>query len=335
VVHWEPFLARLVARVRSRVGLGSRPGWWGALDAFAPEVVCISQGSTYQVLRQEAVLRWALDTVTPRVHLCHLNSVFHVPAAADREAARTLYRSAHKVCFVAQDNLVGAERQLACHLPNARVVRNPVNLDHFETALNWPADDVLRLAVVARLEVRYKGHDLLLQALAGAPWQERAWTLDCYGDGPDRDYIAELIEHFGLGARVRLCGHVDNVASIWRRNQVLVLPSRAEGTPLALVEAMLLGRPALVTDVGGNAEWITEAESGVVAEGVSERSLAAALERLWALRGGLAVMGGCARQTALAKVDPTPGQTLLRLLEEAATQAPNVRMSGSIRGRPA
>ncbi len=320
LVLWRPLVTRLASRVKARLGLERPPGWWGALESFRPQVVCISQGNTYEAINQETLLAWALRSAVPRIHICHLNSVFHVPSAAERKDALTLFTTARRVCFVARDNLVGAERQLACALPNAVVVRNPVNLDHFDSALGWPVDATLRLAVVARLEVRYKGHDLLLQALAGAPWRERAWSLEIYGDGPDRDYIGDLVEHFGLGAKVRLCGHLDDVKAIWARNQVLVLPSRAEGTPLALVEAMLLARPALVTDVGGNAEWIEEPASGIVAEGINERSLAAALERLWGRREALAAMGECARQTALANIDPAPGATLLRWLVQAVVQ---------------
>ena len=46
--------------------------------------------------------------------------------------------------------------------------------------------------------------------------------------------------------------------SLGVRNHLLVLPSRAEGTPIALVEAMICARPAVVTDVGGNVEWLED-----------------------------------------------------------------------------
>ena len=52
--------------------------------------------------------------------------------------------------------------------------------------------------------------------------------------------------------------------------------------PLALVEAMLCGRTAVVTDVGGNAEWIEDGETGFVAEAATAKSFGAALkERGW------------------------------------------------------
>ena len=56
-------------------------------------------------------------------------------------------------------------------------------------------------------------------------------------------------------------GYQSDVRAIWAREQLLVMSSRDEGTPLALVEAMLCGRSAIVSDVGGNQEWVTEAQT--------------------------------------------------------------------------
>lgn len=57
---------------------------------------------------------------------------------------------------------LGAERQLACALPNATVVRNPVNLDHFDAALAWPEDANLRLVAAAAAGGTLQGQLYLL-----------------------------------------------------------------------------------------------------------------------------------------------------------------------------
>ena len=62
---------------------------------------------------------------------------------------------------------------------------------------------------------------------------------------------------------VHFRGHVNDIRAIWEQNHLLVLPSRYEGLPLALVEAMWCGRPAVVTDVGGNAELCVGKRNGI------------------------------------------------------------------------
>jgi glycosyltransferase involved in cell wall biosynthesis len=75
-------------------------------------------------------------------------------------------------------------------------------------------------------------------------------------------------------------GFVTEIEKVWSLNHVLVMPSRIEGLPLALVEAMLCGRPAVVTDVAG-AEVIEDGVSGFLAEAASVGCVGDALERFW------------------------------------------------------
>jgi len=76
---------------------------------------------------------------------------------------------------------------------------------------------------------------------------------------------------------------------------MLVLPSRFEGLPLALVEAMWCGRPALVTAVAGNAELCLDNETGFVAPASSADLLAETMERAWDRRLKWSEMGRAAR----------------------------------------
>src|SRR5262249_59661917 len=89
-----------------------------------------------------------------------------------------------------------------------------------------------------------------------------------------------------------------DIAALWAENELLVLTSRSEGTPLSLVEALVCGRAAVVTDVGGNASWVKDGETGFVAEGLTAESVGAALERAWRARARWPPMGGRARQQA-------------------------------------
>ena len=105
---------------------------------------------------------------------------------------------------------------------------------------------------------------------------------------------------------VNFQGHVSNVRMIWEQNHLLVLPSRFEGLPLALVEAMLCARPACVTDVGGNAELCEDGVTGFVAPAATAASISSTLEQAWNRRNEWESMGkaGRARVEELVPGDP-------------------------------
>lgn len=79
-------------------------------------------------------------------------------------------------------------------------------------------------------------------------------------------------------------GYVQDVAHIWKANHFLLLPSRIEGQSLALIEAMWCSRGAVVTDVGGARELITDGETGFMAAFPNVLHIDAALEKAWSRR---------------------------------------------------
>ena len=102
--------------------------------------------------------------------------------------------------------------------------------------------------------------------------------------------------------------------------QKLLLFSRAEGTPLALVEALLSSLPAVVTDVGGNTEWIEEPQTGFIFEATTARSFTAALEQAWLAQADCKKMGMQAHKAAILKLDKLPGLSLLKVLINAGNR---------------
>jgi len=314
---------------RNRSPRGALPRWADRAlfgdGAFARscDVLCISEGMMFDFLRAERskeTRRLVRKRRVPYVVVCqHNNEWLYAIDPKLREQSRELLGGAHRVVFVAEHNRRLAERQLASALSNAVVLCNPVNLAD-AAPLPWPAcAETVRLASVARLDVRFKGQDALLEALAGKAWRQRRWELRFYGTGPDEVYLRELGAFLGIAERLRFMGHAADIRSVWAENHLLVLPSWGEGTPLALVEAMLCGRAALVTEVGDNADWIDEGRTGFVAPAPTPGHLGAALERAWSAREHWPEMGCAARARASARRDPQPGATLLGLLEAAGT----------------
>jgi glycosyltransferase involved in cell wall biosynthesis len=91
--------------------------------------------------------------------------------------------------------------------------------------------------------------------------------------------------------------------------------SLGEGKPLALTEANVCARPAVVTDVGGNAELIEDGVTGFVAESATLNSFARAMERAWEKRSRWEEMGALAHTKILNRFEVLPERQLLELLE--------------------
>ena len=130
-----------------------------------------------------------------------------------------------------------------------------------------------------------------------------------------KNTIERLAERFGLGGRVTFAGYVERVEDIWAQNHVLVMPSRFEGLPLAMVEAVLCGRPVVATDVAGHSEIIKDGVTGFLADAPTVTSMAKALERMWERRYDLQVMGEAGAKNIRICVPADPAQAFGKKLQ--------------------
>ena len=137
------------------------------------------------------------------------------------------------------------EEHLRSSLPLNRVVI-PNGLPPVESKWERRRGLVKRLLFVGRL-TRVKGLDVLLAALGGLKGQE--WELDVVGDGPQRAEFETLSEHLGLSDRVRFHGFRDNPQDWMVESDLLVFPSRDEGMPLVLMQAIQVGLPVIASDI--------------------------------------------------------------------------------------
>jgi glycosyltransferase involved in cell wall biosynthesis len=128
---------------------------------------------------------------------------------------------------------------------------------------------------VGRLDGQ-KGYDVLLHALAALP--DAALVL--VGDGPERSRLEALTAELGLGERVRFTGWQAEPRRHLTTVDVFGLPSRFEGFPLAVVEAMLAELPVVATTVGSVPEAVRDGETGLLVPPDDPAALAAALRRL-------------------------------------------------------
>jgi glycosyltransferase involved in cell wall biosynthesis len=144
------------------------------------------------------------------------------------------------------------------------------------------AQEGLVATVVANL-FPYKGHLDLIAALAGVCDQlPQRWTLLCAGrDGGSGPEIAHAIDDAGLGERIRLLGERSDIPLLLKASDFGILaPKGNEGFSNAVLEFMASGLPMVVTDVGGNAEAVTDGETGLVVPPHDPPALGAAILRL-------------------------------------------------------
>ncbi|MDB5696451.1 MAG: glycosyltransferase [Sphingomonas bacterium] len=272
----------------------------GNADGWLLGAVCRRGRAPYVVISQKATdLYWPQDDWQTQL--------------------RSLYRGARHSFFVSHHNRVLTEEQIGERIPRASVVRNPFLVPP-EAPIPWPADGAeVRLACVGRLYPKEKGQDLLLRVLARKKWRDRPLSVTFFGEGEQRAGLESMARLLGLD-RVRFAGFTSDVAAIWADHHGLVLPSRAEGLPLVLVEAMMAGRVAVVTDVGGNAEVIDDGRTGFIADAPTEASFDRALERAWERRGEWRGIGTAAAAEIRTLVPPDPAADLADRLMALATE---------------
>jgi glycosyltransferase involved in cell wall biosynthesis len=117
---------------------------------------------------------------------------------------------------------------------------------------------------------------------------------------------------------IDFAGNRENIEEVWSKHHALVLPSRFEGMPLTLVEAMLCGRPCIVTDVGGNRELVRDGINGFLAKAPTVELLDEAMNRAWESRGRLKEIGCTATGDARQFVSRDPGEDFAKELAAVA-----------------
>ncbi len=125
-----------------------------------------------------------------------------------------------------------------------------------------------------------------------------------------------MVQEHGLSERVHWGGQVNNLdlPGYYRAADVYLSASRSDGSSVSLMEALACGRPALVSDIPGNREWITPGVQGWLFPDGDANALAEGLLRAVACRAQWPQMGQAARRLAEQRADWSKNA---RLLEQA------------------
>ena len=289
--------------------------WLGALTyPLALGRYLLQHASAFDVL----VSHWAVPSAytatllpersRPRhvvvTHGADIHLLEHVPGGA--RLARRIARHSSAITFVSAGHRARFEALVGHALAQASVLAMGVELApslldrrQARAALGLEGPVLLTLG---RL-VPIKGLDVLIQALRDVP----EVTLVIAGAGPSREKLERLARQHRV--RVRFPGVVlgqDKTAWL-RAADAFVLPSRRlasgreEGTPTALLEAMLAGLPAIASDTGGVAEALCDGELGVLVPPDDPSALRAAVDELLADPAAAQARARSAKQAAEAQ----------------------------------
>lgn len=162
-------------------------------------------------------------------------------------------------------------------------------------SLGLPESGALILAVGNLYPV--KDHATLLRALPEIPGAQVAIA----GRGDEEPNLRRLADELGIESRVHLLGLRNDVDRLLEAADVFVQPSRSEGLPLAVLEAMAAGLPVVATRVGGMGEAIVDGETGILVGPERPGELARALRSLLEDDGLRRRMGIAARERAEAE----------------------------------
>ncbi|MFI1584051.1 glycosyltransferase [Embleya sp. NPDC020630] len=161
-------------------------------------------------------------------------------------------------------------------LNNVDVLPNPLPIKP-ETTSERTAPLVVALG---RLSFE-KGYDLLLEAWVDVARRRPDWRLRLYGSGPEEGRLRARASELGLADGVEFAGRTADVEGALRDASVFAAPSRAEGFPISLMEAMAMGVPSVAFDCApGVREIIAHEQNGLLVPRGNTREFTAALERL-------------------------------------------------------
>ncbi len=214
---------------------------WGRLAAFLARVPCIVN-TVHSTNTWKTKIHRLIDRVLAKIST-------NIIACSD-EVAKVLI----------QDDGISAK--------HIKVVANGIDLRRFEdvSPINLATEpDTVNLVVIGRLHPA-KGHQDLIPVIKAIKDKCSDFHFYFVGEGELRADIEKNIKKQGLLDAITLMGQRQDIPAILAAIDIFVMPSKWEGLPMALLEAMAMGKTVIATRVGGIPDVITHNENGLLVD---------------------------------------------------------------------
>ncbi|MBT2639687.1 glycosyltransferase family 4 protein [Bacillus sp. ISL-39] len=155
------------------------------------------------------------------------------------------------------------------------IVHNGIDTNKFAPCSIKTEYQTVFIGAVGRLSPE-KGHQYLFRAISHL----KSRDIKCFiiGGGALEKELKELAESLQVADKIVITGFVSDVQSAIEQMDIMVMPSLREGLPIALLEAMSMGKAVIASEVGGIPDVITHNKTGLLVRAANVKELAAAIE---------------------------------------------------------
>jgi glycosyltransferase involved in cell wall biosynthesis len=282
---WEPLLFAISTRLYKMAY--DLPSLWPLLSWFLPQLrLVLRLRRTIETIEAGVVVSFLGSTNVQTIMACTglgrrvVISERNDPSVQQlHQPWEALRRHAYNDADLVTADSRGVLQAMSSYVDHAKLAFAPNPLTALTHHVGCDLDGPFIL-IVARLHPQ-KAHDILLPAFARLVAQLPEWRLAMVGQGDCEEKLRELARDLALGDRVVWCGPVRDPFPYYRKASIFVLPSRHEGMPNALLEALSCGLPAIVSNASpGPLELVVDGQNGLVVPAEDIEALSNAMLRL-------------------------------------------------------
>ncbi len=233
------------------------------MKSIDPDVVVVSQG------RIEGGSMGLLAAKRAGYHTISYLPVAHPVSVSGRPFALWIREAVNRYFYRLPDKIITISESSRRMLlerdatPNVVVVPNAVETPpiqqmdrhRFRESHGIVQDDYL-VATIGRIQFKDKGQDFAVRTIARFRNQIQDCKFVFVGEGPDEGKLRAMIDSFDLSRQVKLLAWTPNPTAVYAGADMLLIPSRFEGVPLVMLEAMAYGLPIVATNVDGMADLL-------------------------------------------------------------------------------
>ena len=287
------------------------------INGFDPDIIFISQGHVFEGAE---LMKWCQSNGYEYANFIPLVTEHHIsiikPSKECVEENKNFLKSSKMIFSDNQQAQKTMEKIFGVPFDNFSVMRNGFDVQYAQP-MTWSnaMDDAYKLIFLGRFHCLHKGLDMLLEVLAMKKWKERPLQIMAFGEGEDRPMMEEYIKKHNIKS-FNFCGYTDNLEAEIKKFHGIIFPSRMEGTPISLIDAMLCNRMAVVTPVGGMPDLVIDGQSGFVANDASANGIDECLERAWQKRSEWKNLGENAGKRVKEVVSEFPHEQCIKTIND-------------------